>query len=193
MGVPLSRPVFLVVGVVYPGYATFKALEGAAFAGSGSGSGGEGERETSRRVSRTQWLSYWVVYAFMTSVERSPFGKILSLFPMSSWLKLAALIWMVHPKWRGASQAYARFVRPQLRSHEKEIDKAIRRGSDIITQKLSEVAENGKEIANEIKKGALQRLSDELVHFTADRASRKNTSEASAPPVVEAASQLHAA
>lgn len=51
MGSLVSRPVCISLGVLYPAYASFKALE------------------SPQLNDDKQWLTYWVVYACTTSLE----------------------------------------------------------------------------------------------------------------------------
>lgn len=80
MGATFSRCLCLGVGVAYPAYASFKALERPQ--------SGHDEK---------QWLTYWAVYGAATSVE-SVASPLLFLVPGYSITKTLFLIWMMAPQ-----------------------------------------------------------------------------------------------
>ncbi|KAJ8441327.1 hypothetical protein Cgig2_024839 [Carnegiea gigantea] len=82
-----------VVALVYPLYASIKAIE--------SGS----------RADDQQWLTYWVLYSLITLFELS-FAKVLEWFPIWSYAKLFFTCWLVLPQFNGATYVYKNFIRP---------------------------------------------------------------------------------
>ena len=66
------------VGFIYPAYMSFKAIN------------------TPGPVDDTQWLTYWVVYAFFNLTE-SITDLVLSWIPFYFFLKVAFLVWSYHP------------------------------------------------------------------------------------------------
>jgi receptor expression-enhancing protein 5/6 len=80
MGASLSRCLCLAVGVAYPAYASFKALERPQ--------SGHDEK---------QWLTYWVVYGATTSAE-TVVSPLTMLVPGYSITKTLFLIWMMAPQ-----------------------------------------------------------------------------------------------
>ncbi|CAK4259699.1 unnamed protein product [Aphanomyces euteiches] len=103
MGALLSRLVVSGVGVLYPAYASFKALESPA------------------DDDDKQWLTYWVVYALTTSVEEAA-ETVLQFFPGYYVLKCLFLVWLMLPKTRGAAIIYRSFIRPLLKKYEPLLD-----------------------------------------------------------------------
>ena len=101
-----SRLVSHLVGFAAPAYYSFKAIESA-----------------DTRDDR-QWLTYWVVYAFFNLQEVATdffTGRIQFYHP----LKLAFLVWLMHPKTRGATWVYEHVLKPYvLRRMEKPVDRA---------------------------------------------------------------------
>ena len=81
MGSILSRPVCIGAGLLYPAYASFKALESPSI------------------DDDKQWLTYWVVYALTTSVETIS-EKLMSWFPGYYTVKTIFLLWMMLPQTR---------------------------------------------------------------------------------------------
>lgn len=79
---------------VYPAYMSFKSMD--------SGSKDD-----------TQWLTYWVVISFV-SIAEALLHFMISVIPFYHLLKLGAVVWMYHPKMRGAETMYTQGLRPVL-------------------------------------------------------------------------------
>jgi TB2/DP1, HVA22 family len=71
-----------VVGFVYPAYMSFKSIDGSSSSSTDS---------TIKRAEETQWLTYWVCFAFMSLLE-TVFGFLTRLVPLYYWLKLAIVV-----------------------------------------------------------------------------------------------------
>lgn len=84
-----------VVTLVYPLYASVKAIE------------------TKSPVDDQQWLTYWVLYSFITLFEMT-FAKVLEWLPFWSYAKLMFNCWLVLPYFNGAAYVYEHFVRQLL-------------------------------------------------------------------------------
>ena len=93
-----------IVGFVYPAYMSFKSMDSAAVTGDD-----------------TQWLTYWVVFSFLTIFE-SVLGFLTALIPLYYWFKIAALVWMWHPSTRGAQTIYEQVLRPLVVPHLEKAD-----------------------------------------------------------------------
>jgi receptor expression-enhancing protein 5/6 len=65
-----------IVGFVYPAYMSFKSMDSGTTATSGDD---------------TQWLTYWVVFSFLTILE-SVFGFVVMLIPFYFWIKIGILV-----------------------------------------------------------------------------------------------------
>ncbi|KAL3145154.1 hypothetical protein ABBQ38_001755 [Trebouxia sp. C0009 RCD-2024] len=68
-----------------------------------------------------QWLTYWVVYAGLTSAE----AIVQSLFlyvPLYYELKLVGLLWLMTPQTKGAQLLYEKFINPFLTQHAAKFD-----------------------------------------------------------------------
>jgi receptor expression-enhancing protein 5/6 len=76
------------VGFVYPVYASIIAIE------------------TKEKGDDTQWLTYWVIYAFFGLLEHFT-DVILYWVPFYFSFKLALLIWMMLPGQNGATWIYS--------------------------------------------------------------------------------------
>jgi receptor expression-enhancing protein 5/6 len=93
-------------GFVYPAYMSFKSMD----------SGSQDD---------TQWLTYWVVFSFLSIVE-SLMGFLVVLIPFYFWLKIGIIIWMYHPATRGAQVIYDQALRPLLLPY-LEMDKPTKK------------------------------------------------------------------
>ncbi|KAK9063873.1 hypothetical protein SSX86_017745 [Deinandra increscens subsp. villosa] len=80
------------VMLVFPLYASMIALEG------------------STSEDDQQWLTYWVLYSFITLFELSCW-KVLQWLPFWPYLKLLFCMWLVLPGINGASYIYANIAR----------------------------------------------------------------------------------
>lgn len=82
------------LGFVYPAYMSFKSMD--------SGSKDD-----------TQWLTYWVVFSFI-SIAEGVCAWFIGLIPFYYYLKSGAVVWMYHPSMRGAETIYSQALRPLL-------------------------------------------------------------------------------
>ena len=83
----LGKLICDLVGVVYAGYLSFKAIE------------------TPRTDDDKQWLTYWVLYSAMKLVE-TILDVILFWVPLYATMKLILLLWLAYPDTQGAQQVY---------------------------------------------------------------------------------------
>jgi receptor expression-enhancing protein 5/6 len=112
------------VGIFYPAYMSFKAIESP---------GGDDDK---------LWLTYWVVFAFYAFADN--FLDILFFWvPCYYAIKLLVLVALFAPQIRGAVLLYDGVIRPLLKKHEDEIDKALHR----VEQDVDSVAKKAKEEA----------------------------------------------
>ncbi|XP_073284037.1 HVA22-like protein f isoform X2 [Primulina huaijiensis] len=78
--------------LLYPLYASMRAIESPS------------------TLDDQQWLTYWVLYSFMTLFELSCW-KILEWIPIWPYTKLVFCLWLVLPVFNGAAYIYENFVR----------------------------------------------------------------------------------
>ncbi|XP_055676329.1 receptor expression-enhancing protein 4 isoform X1 [Falco peregrinus] len=102
----LSRIVVLVFGMLYPAYASYKAVK------------------TKNIREYVRWMMYWIIFALFTATETLT-DLLISWFPFYYEIKTAFLIWLLCPYTRGASLIYRKVVHPALSRNEKEIDTYI--------------------------------------------------------------------
>ncbi|MBZ3880333.1 Receptor expression-enhancing protein 4 [Sciurus carolinensis] len=102
----ICRLVVLVFGMLYPAYASYKAVK------------------TKNIREYVRWMMYWIVFAIFMAAET--FTDIfISWFPFYYEIKMAFVLWLLSPYTKGASLLYRKFVHPSLSRHEKEIDTYI--------------------------------------------------------------------
>lgn len=80
------------VMLLYPLYASVRAIESPS------------------TLDDQQWLTYWVLYSFITLFELSCW-KILEWIPIWPYTKLLFCFWLVLPVFNGAAYIYENFVR----------------------------------------------------------------------------------
>jgi len=79
-------------GFVIPGYYSLQALF------------------TVSKVDDTQWLTYWVVYAFLTVIESAISAAYW--FPFYYLFKLIIILWMALPQTSGAQTVFSSAIQP---------------------------------------------------------------------------------
>merc|ERR1719412_2311756 len=100
----------LVLGTLYPAYASYKAVR------------------TKNVREYVKWMMYWIVFAIFASVESFTDIFVAFWFPFYYEVKILFLIWLISPVSRGSlgsSILYRRFVHPALLNREEEIDQLI--------------------------------------------------------------------
>lgn len=107
----LSRIVILVLGTLYPAYASYKAVK------------------TKNVKEYVKWMMYWIVFALFTCAETLA-DTFISWIPFYYELKIVFVLWLLSPATNGSSILYRKFVHPQLSKREKEIDNMIAKASD---------------------------------------------------------------
>jgi len=106
MGSWISSTVCEVIGLAYPTWASFKALE------------------STNKDEHAQWLTYWVIYAFFRIVEL--FADVfIGWFPFYYTLKVLFLIVLQLPQLQVPRYIYVVHVRPLLKKKEKEMDEMV--------------------------------------------------------------------
>ena len=148
MRVFLTSTVAYIVGLLYPAFATFKAIKRAeqhhqqdpgwadAAASSPTRDSTSSSSSSSQTASLTatkrydldnlltQWLMYWIVMAVFTVFEVLCESFLLagSWFPFYHELKVIFILWLTLPQFRGATKIYRKFLAPTLETYENVID-----------------------------------------------------------------------
>merc|ERR1719412_3593194 len=100
----------LVLGTLYPAYASYKAVR------------------TKNVREYVKWMMYWIVFAIFSSLETFADIFVAFWFPFYYEVKILLLIWLISPVSKGSlgsSIIYRRFVHPNLIVREDEIDRMI--------------------------------------------------------------------
>ncbi|XP_048328172.1 HVA22-like protein f [Ziziphus jujuba] len=82
--------------LVYPLYASVRAIESPS------------------TLDDQQWLTYWVLYSFITLFELSCW-KVLAWVPIWPYIKLLFCMWLVLPIFNGAAYIYENIVRKYVK------------------------------------------------------------------------------
>merc|ERR1712183_627465 len=80
--------------------------------------------ESRIRGEDTQWLIYWVVYAFFSTIEVFT-DFLLYWIPLYFAFKLAFLLWAMLPQTKGAKFLYDSVLEDFLKKNESKIDAAL--------------------------------------------------------------------
>ncbi|KPV75770.1 uncharacterized protein RHOBADRAFT_52798 [Rhodotorula graminis WP1] len=111
----LCKIVITSTSVLYPLYASYKALRPAA-------SSGLTPQEQAERLER--WLMYWCVVACVWTWEHWAEWSV-SWFPFYHEVKTLVMLWLVLPQIQGSTYIYIHHLSPFLTSHEDDIDAAL--------------------------------------------------------------------
>jgi receptor expression-enhancing protein 5/6 len=108
------------IGFLYPGYASFKAIE------------------SSSKDDDTQWLIYWVVYGAFALAEMVS-DVFLFWIPFYWFFKCAFLMWCMSPQtWNGSRFIYYKVIRPFVLRYEDKIDETISKATSYGKEALAE-------------------------------------------------------
>ncbi|OMO74431.1 TB2/DP1/HVA22-related protein [Corchorus capsularis] len=95
-------------GYAYPAYECYKAVE----------------KNKPEMEELLFWCQYWILVAILTVCERIG-DAFISWLPLYNGAKLALVVYLWHPKWRGTTYVYNSFLRPYVKTHEPEIDRNL--------------------------------------------------------------------
>ena len=123
-----SSYVTCLVGVLCPTYLSLKAIESP-------------EDDDDK-----QFLTYWVVYGLFSIIDIFT-AFLINIIPFYYTFKLAFLIWLFMPNFRGAVLVYNKLVGPLFKKYESKFD----RGVDKIINRGERIAEQAKEVFEENK------------------------------------------
>lgn len=123
----ILSPLRLILGTIYPAYASYKALR-------------------TKTVSNLyKWTMYWIVFAILSSLE----GVTDILFgfwlPLYIEFKILVLIWLIFPvsqRSLGSGIIYQRFIHRYLTVREKHIDRSIAKLKETGYQSISRICIN---------------------------------------------------
>mmetsp|Transcript_12134 Transcript_12134/g.30870 ORF Transcript_12134/g.30870 Transcript_12134/m.30870 type:complete len:227 (-) Transcript_12134:1636-2316(-) len=98
-----------IVGFLYPARETLRGVCSAR---------GGANRESTNRTFKTQWLTYWVTFAFFNLAEDFLGGSLFAVVPFYYSFKFGLLIWLQSPQKRGSLYLHSHILTPFLKRHE---------------------------------------------------------------------------
>jgi len=120
------------IGMGYPLYASFKAIESA------------------EKDDDTQWLMYWVCFAAFSLLETFS-DYIIFWIPFYWELKLIFLIVLQLPKFKVAEKIYYLAVQPYMRKYSTHIDKFV---DEVSKEGVGKIISTAQEMIGNIQKSA---------------------------------------
>lgn len=124
-------PLTSIIGFLYPAYKSFQAIE------------------QKNKNDDTQWLVYWVIFAFF-SIAETFIDYLLYWIPFYYAFKVAFLLWAMLPQTRGAKLLYDNFLRDFLKKNESRIDAAFADAKKTAGTVASEFAAARNDIAKNV-------------------------------------------
>lgn len=118
IGAPL---IVNLVGFVYPMWASMVALK------------------TASKTDDSQWLAYWIVYGFLSIVDYFD-SIILQYIPLYYLFKLAIVLYLALPQFRGAEVFYTKFLK----------DLPVEKYGQTAATKVNSIAKEANTIASNI-------------------------------------------
>ena len=115
-----SSYITMIVGVAYPTFKSFLALES------------EGADDDK------QWLTYWVCFGVFNIVDQFA-GFILVWIPFYYFIKLIFLIALFHPATHGAEKMYTWYILPIMEKYEKQIEEVEKKVYDSVNEAANEL------------------------------------------------------
>jgi receptor expression-enhancing protein 5/6 len=128
-----------IVGFVYPAFKSFEAIE-------------------NKKKDDTQWLIYWVVYAFFSILEVF-IDILLYWIPFYYAFKMAFLLWAMLPQTKGAKFLYDSFLKDFLKKNESKIDAALNDAKRSASTVASEVVAATAEVSSAALSAAAEQVS----------------------------------
>eukprot|EP00041_Stephanoeca_diplocostata_P016349 m.321583 g.321583 ORF g.321583 m.321583 type:complete len:201 (+) comp20337_c0_seq7:228-830(+) len=103
MGLVLSRVICNVVGSIYPGYMSYKAV-------------------TTKNVEEyMRWMKYWTVYSFFMVAEIF-LDFFAALLPLYYEFKVVFILYLMLPQFKGSDTVFNGYLAPLLKEHEDTIE-----------------------------------------------------------------------
>lgn len=131
-----------VVGFCYPAFKSFEAIE------------------TKVKGDDTQWLVYWVIFAFFSIIEVFV-DFLLYWIPFYYAFKMAFLLWAFLPQTRGAKFLYDSFLKDFLKKNESRIDQAMADAKKKAGAIATEFSDATGDVVDDVVKAATETKKDE--------------------------------
>lgn len=128
----VSRLIILLFGVLYPAYASYKAVR------------------TKDVKEYVKWMMYWIVFALFTTAETFTDVVMSCWLPFYYEIKVAMVFWLLSPATRGSSFFYRNFVHPELQKRETEIDEIILKAKEQGYNTITSLSSQGLAYASNV-------------------------------------------
>lgn len=133
-----------VVGVAFPVYQSFKAVE--AFATMDDPDNGLYNKAANMQF----WLTYWIAFGILTTCEQFLY-YIAVWFPFYYPMKIGFLLFLFMPQTRGADKVYRMLISPILKRNQARIDDAVRENTQKIHNSAGKLR---KSVAGRVRSAA---------------------------------------
>mmetsp|Transcript_7033 Transcript_7033/g.25020 ORF Transcript_7033/g.25020 Transcript_7033/m.25020 type:complete len:179 (-) Transcript_7033:118-654(-) len=156
-GIYLSESAANVFGNIYPAYMSYKAIL------------------SGRPEQHRQWLMFWIVSTCFTILEM--FGDALvSWLPLYYEAKIACLVWLALPRFKGATTIYTNYVGPLLDTYEADIDGGLDAVRAKVGEKVGELRRGGVKVLRE-KAGEIAQLTGRMMAAAAEETRERAAAE----------------
>lgn len=132
----VTRALLIVAGMLFPGYKSFKAVKRANVA------------------EQQRMLKYWLVLSILSAFMLVLEPLLQPRVPLYAFIKIAFVVFLVHPKWAGFEKLYDSLVQPFLDQHEAQIDMQLNKASAAVEEQsrnfvpaVTKLAKQGQEMA----------------------------------------------
>ena len=85
--------------------------------------------DSSNGADDTQWLTYWVVFSFVSIIENIA-GFLTDFIPFYFPLKVAFFVWLYHPKFLGAGMVYSQVIKPFVMPYVEKVSPSVQKKAD---------------------------------------------------------------
>lgn len=155
---------------VWPTYQSFKALG------------------TASSIDDTQWLTYWVTYSVLTTVEAMATSFVI-WFPFYYEIRLLFVLWLVLPQTKGAQVIFENYIKPLMQHYGASIEPAFAHAEKVMnSQQVNQIVKLSETYGPAIAQQALQRAAEEAQRLAgaSGKGSTGVSNSASNPPPYKA-------
>ena len=159
MIVPLALANFvcLVLGYLYPAYASFKTLESKKY-----------DQGQFRR-----WLVYWVVISAFSAVELLG-DNLLFWFPFYFEFKMGFVAWLVLPYFKGSAVIYHQYIEPLLEKYYPHIDTHVEKARGVMSSAFDQARDSGMRFVRSKSQGIIAGLASSAAGASPEGSSGNN-------------------
>lgn len=130
LGPVFAGPLTMAASYLWPAYQTYKAI-------------GLGNPQILR-----EWCMYWLVLAFFVTIQWITDATLFWL-PLYYEAKLIAVLFLWHPRTKGAVYVYERFLLPLLQANESRIDSGLEESKAWLADSMNRQLRRARSYATE--------------------------------------------